>query len=369
MILELDTLSVAKCISYISKITSRAKKGADPLFTYMQLRIRNGMLSFIATDKQYSVLVNYGAVGATEDLACMIEVEGVKAITNYATAATLKFDFQERKVIIHEGKNKYNLQFYSPFVDFSYIFDTFKIDTVFPIKCAAGELNKIFKFLEPCIAQDVARSFLRGVYYDGNFVATDSINCGVHPFSTEKTSPFFLIKDGLDLFTAFDNDEVIELSPINNMIVVRNIQTTYLFPQLNATFPDYTKITNICQTLPNVINLQRLPLQVACSKLLPFTDSYQRQVAKVTFTDEEILINCYHSKKEANEFVAITDGNLPDKGHTIFLDLKSLTPLVNAIPGDTISIHFSVDNRIPIKITNNNDYTVYISKLQRREEE
>lgn len=368
MILELDTKSVARCVNYVNKITSRSKKGSDALHTHMQVRIKKGMLSFIATDKHYSVLVNYGGVGAQEDFACMIEVDGVRAITNYASAEVLSFDFSDKKVVIKEGKNKYNLKYFSEFTDFSYIFDDYPIDTELPIKCTSEDINKAANFLNPCIAQDVARSFLRGIYYDGNLVATDSINCGVCNFNEPAENSFFMIRDGLELLNAFPKEDTLEIGPVKNMIVVRNYQATFLFPQLAADFPKYDNVITTCSNLPNTITLQKLPLNVACNKLLPFTDSYQRQVAKMTFSEEEIVINCYHEKKEANEYVGITSSSYTDKDHSFLVDLKAFTPLISSIPGEELTISFSSSTRSPIKVTDNNGYTMYISKLIRRDE-
>lgn len=366
---DLDTKYVAKCVNFVHKITNRNKKGADPLFTHMQVKIKQGELSFLATDKHYSVIVHYGGIGVQEDLSCMIEVDAIRAITSYASAATLHFDFGEKKVVIKEGKNKYNLKYFLEFTDHSHLFEQYDLTQPLPIKGTSEELNKAIKFLEPCIAQDVARSFLRGIYYDGNFVATDSINCGVYDFGETSDNPFFLVRDGLDFFNAFPSDEIIEVGTIGNIIVVRNSYATYMFPQLAATFPNYKIGVNKWESLlDNEVHLSRLPLQVACSKLLPFTDTYQRQVAKITFMDDEIIINCYHDKKEANEYVAVNATTFKDKEHVVLLDLKALAPLIAGIPGEDITIKFCTNNSIPIKVTNNEGCTTYISKLQRREE-
>ncbi len=354
----LNTEQLKNCLNYTSKITESGKKGGgSPLYSQIQFDFKNNILIFSAYDSSYGIQVIYGAI-EYPDSRYLVDAESLSHLVRYSDSETLEFDFKETRLEVKDGDSSYKFSYYGTESDLSYIFSTIKSFRNPILKIAPEEFDKISKFLSPCSANDAARSFLNGVRYDGNFVATDGNVCGLYLGDPIKSDTLFIISEGLDLISSLPVGKDVFIYKVNNinLVVCENIKI--VIPQIEGSFPSYGKIIDQTASYPYEFSVNKNKFQRIVEKLVPFADAHQRLVASLMFSSSgtATILASSEGTKEGQEITSSIEAISPKEDITFQLNIKILSNLVRSLPTEILYIKYSDNTKAPLLLTDKNKY-------------
>lgn len=359
----LETQNLRNCLNYISKITTKSKKsGGSPLYSQVQLDFKNNNLTLYAYDSSYGLQISYGEVNC-EDSRYLIDAEGISHVVKYSEQEKLDFDFKETRLVVKDGNSSYKFNYFSSENSLSYIFENISEQSEVLLTTNATEFSKIFKFLDPCIANDAARPFLNGIQFDGNFVAADGNICGVYSNDIKQENTVFLLSESLDLISSLPDNKDILIYKANNLNIIECDNLKMITPQINGAFPNYNKIIDITSNYSYKFAVEKSRLQKVSEKLTPFADIHQRLMASAVFTKDGNLQLAAASEgtKEGLEIISSIEAVSPKEDITFYLNIRLLASLVRSIPSDLIYIKYSDNVKAPLLITDEGQFSNFLS--------
>jgi DNA polymerase III sliding clamp (beta) subunit (PCNA family) len=359
---KLITEKLNTCLSYIGMIVKG--DGLVPIYNQIQLDFKDNILEISAYDNSYGVQVKYGKCEHPNG-RYLIDGPSFIHLLKFSSSIEIEVDFQEGQLVVKEQGNKYNFIYFKNErdVDLSYIFTTYSELPEPIVQITSKEFSEVYKFLSPTIGQDVARPFLMGIQYDGNFVATDGNNCGVYSYKPLQEKKIFLPKGGLDFLCSFPNEEPFSIYDVNNMIVIVWNNVEFVIPQINGAYPNYHVLSERTKSYPFTVKLNKAEFYRSCQKLVPFADKHMRKFCSAIFmTDGSVLISAAsEGTKAGQESVKPLEATVPDKDLLIHPSIKKLAELIAAHSCENLTIRFSSNSAAPLVLTDNNVGFHYMS--------
>jgi hypothetical protein len=368
MKVTIDRKQLKNCLDQGIKIISRIKRGSHPLYNHVQLDFKDNRLKLSCYDGSYGILADYGEIQC-QPARYLIDAQTCYHLISFSDQESLEFDFQTTKLVVIDNNNPYEFTYYeAEGGDLSNIFKQYSTLENPIVVTKSEEFAKISQFLEPCVAQDVARSFLSGVYFDGNFVATDGNMCAVHIHITHQENSIFIPKEGLTFIATLPNTSPIYIYSVKNIIVCTCEMFELVLPQVGGNFPNYQAIINSCATYPFSFSIQKSVIEKICQKLTPFADENQRMIADLLFsTDNSLTISATsQGTKSGKETLRSLLSICPEEALLFLVNIKIFSNLVSSIPCETLIIKYSSNNKLPIVITDGGKNTHYSSVLSIR---
>ncbi len=370
MKVSLDVAQLRNCLHPIVKVTKKLAKGVDASYNQALFEFSNNVLTLFGTDGSYAVRAEYGKLESVENCVYLVEAAAFYSMLTRPHSTTIELNFTEKELLVDDNGNKYHFSYYGGVHTHQALFtvqSTQEDKLIFEI--TPTEFGKVVQFLLPDMAKDVARSYLTGIYYDGNFVSTDSTACGVVPFNNSKNT-IFLLRDGLDLVSSLPAADVpCKIYESVNVVKVISESIMLLMPQVSKTFPDYTVITKAGSGYPFQYVFNKGDLYNIIQKLIPFADMHHRFVSQFIFNPNgtlQITVESVGSKK-GNETLAATECAPVAQSMKLLVSLEYISGILGTIEEDTVCIRFSESNRAPMSISEDSGRIHYLSLILTRE--
>lgn len=338
MNIVLEKQRLVDCFKYLNKVAPRSKNSKTMAYKNVQFVFKNNELSFIAFDGEYFVIVKYGAVPC-EDTRVLVEYDTTVKLINLVSSNDLKFSIDESKVKIIDNKNKYSLQIFKG-SDFYYLYEEISIPSDPVLTISSDDMCKAVGFVNPCIAADTTQAALRGVYFDGSFLTTDTSSVAYYPFEVPTDNPFFMAKDAANILANLPEKTDIKIYNIKNGIVVVTERAIFLLPVLASNFPKYESILSKINNYGLFARIDTDTLLKACNRMLLFTDPFLKKSAVFKMNDMGITIESSSETKEAVENIPYIESKL--EGEISFsMDIKRLVDYLSGSNSTSILFKFS----------------------------
>jgi DNA polymerase III sliding clamp (beta) subunit (PCNA family) len=192
MQVTLDVSKLKNGVDILTKLTKSSKKGSDPRFSNIQLSFKKGFLYLYSSDGVSSGKFTYGEVSC-EDGDFLIESSSFNNVVQFSHTNDLQFDFGAKSLVINDKGNPYRFNYLgdaSSHLDILHQTIDDSVPCAFQIK--HEDLKRIIQSLDSCMGKDSARPFLKGLYYDGNFVTADGNTCGYKDNHTVSNTKFLI---------------------------------------------------------------------------------------------------------------------------------------------------------------------------------
>lgn len=339
----LSTERLASCLADVSKVAIRGKKGSNPAYQNLQLCIKKNNLYLITFDGNYGMRVKYGGVSG-DDYSCAVEYDAFNHLVSNSSVPEIEINFidEEKKAKIKIGKSKYSLQF-SLDIDFEYQYESinFSGEEVFSI--TPERMSEIAASLIPCIPSEDRLTSLKGIYYDGNFLATDTNVFGFYHMNMETavSRGVFLPKDSVTLFSSFASKDIVFKFIIDSSrLVAISDSIIFISPELVSKFPAYKEIVDRVNSCEYSIELDTKSTLAACNRLIPFSDMYQKQFTDVGITVSEVVLNAKSENREGKEFLIPISATINEE-IKFSVNIKKFLELAKNIDGEKFKLVFS----------------------------
>lgn len=346
MELILPTQQIKTALPYLTKYVGKAKKGPNT-YIGLEFKIYNNTLTLIGFDGTSGIKYDMGRV-QNQNFKATIDFAVFEQVINHTTVDSVKFWFEESAVKISCGKSKYTLKY----IDTSYdecFSCTPTSDTWLTISVA--NLVKVFKYTTHYICNDDNMFFLKGILFDGNFVATDTKTIGVYPYAEKLPKNYMIPKQLYERVTSFpDKDRVFTFYECDNAIVYTSEGIECFSQLLNGKFPLYSTVLEKVMTHPYTVTFSKTDLLSACERLVPFNDPKALQKVNIHVSSDNMVLTTgtVERDKEGTEEIQLTSSNV-DTSIGFVMNLKKLLIIAASYPNDIMSMSFSTDLKLPIK--------------------
>lgn len=331
---------------YISKISSKAKKAAFAPYKCVQFIFKEKTLTLYANNGLNMCKFIYGEVQEADNFSCLIEFALIDKLISLSKSSEISFSFDDTMVILQDGKSKYKIA-YVPLDDFSHLFNSIELTAKNKIASLDyAVVRDIPGILSPAIPAQDAISHLKGVYFDGSFVATNQLSVAVCScLDKEIKHPAFLTIESFGIMTSVFRGNVVteDLYMNGNNIVAVAGEATFLLNLMSATFPNYKPIVDKVKAHAHKINILMEDFNVACMKLISFTDTdpLKKNKAKLTITSNSVTIEARADNKIGTEVILLTASNIPaDKTIEFFVNLQHLKEFIPNFRKSEVMISF-----------------------------
>lgn len=347
-----NRMKLVDALKPISVLLNSRNDALSASFNQVLFQFTSDVLFIYSTDGTYSIKTFYGVLeNISTNFKCLVEGPPLISLLSLISTEELDADFQEDRVIVYADGNIYKFMYYVGVHSHLALFERPYNSRSLSLEIGLKDLSEIIQFLSYDIAKDVSRSFLSGIYYDGNFVATDGVLCGIVPYTSTDT-PLFFTKGSLDLIKALSDRGVCKIFKQGNLISVEGKDFTLRLPQVTEKFVDYSVVHNKRLTYPFSYTFETTPLLRSIQRLLPFSDRFNRHVGVVTFEPTGTLVLQAQSAatKEGYESILSVSGVYPQEKLTFRITLDSFLNLVSTINTDKVILKFSDTWREPLII-------------------
>lgn len=354
----LDTIRFSNMLFYVGLVTKKYKLTTNKQYKCIQFKFKDNILKLYSCDGVHVCETIYGNVENSKEFSCMIEYSLLDDIVSLSDAQTIKLKFRDKSLLLSDNGNEYKMQYVENY-DFSFLVENIKMDFKDPIaKLETWQLKEVTSFISCCFPKKDEYGHLRGVYFDGNFVATNIISCSVFSQIKMISKPIFMSLNSFLILSSITNDEPFSLYNDGGKFVIKNNEATYILTVMADKFPNYKHVFDIVKNHKYTIVLDRNQVHKACKKLLHFSDKIYRNSSKIVLSKEDsISIEVLSGEKEGKEILKLKETNV-DKNIEFSLNISHLLVYIGNINSELIYLSFNdTPNEIGI---GDNDKRLYI---------
>jgi len=380
MDIVLNALKVKRCVEPCNTLVGKLDKGFDLQYCNIQLIIEENHLKLYATDTNIFVQTDYGLIEGdpVPNLDVSIPADNlytvVSDITDPADEITLSFknkyvkitykkqqftlhyfynaELIEDKVSLFEAPEAFKLFLNKIFIDVSSAVQTPLFSTPF------NKFKNILNSLIPCMSKSPAESRLYGIYYDGNFYASNNVSfTGCYKVNLtfpeiENINHVFFQNGVIQyLLKIPSSDDAFSLSIKGNLIASSINNVNILFKNNSVNFiPVHVLQTFIdgCDKKFTIINKELTPL---IKKAIPFSDTLNRCYGEILFkTDKSIKISVadQHKKSSTVDYASEFEDDILEADVSRGINLDLVYAALQNIATDNIFLHYNSTELKPL---------------------
>ena len=337
MKVTLNKVELEETLFYASKTVVRSKaiivsqQGIQFLF-------KDNKLYLYSYNGLHCGEVYYGEVVA-DNFSCLLEYSLIEKVISLSEAKELELTFDDDALTITDSDSEYRIQYMQKH-DISNIFDGIDVANQKQfLEMDLADFRDIYSFVSPCIPTQAGYVRLRGVYYDGNFMATNTTGFAYYPFSEVITDKVFMSLETFQILSSIAPKGLDAFFyMINGRFVATIGRSKYILSLLNSDFPDYAKVMERVCGHEYTIKLNKSSLIKKCKKLGSFTSKYRRNSALLTVSENELVLEVMAETKRGKEKLDIETEGLSGITIEFSIDLLRLVSYLAHVFNETISI-------------------------------
>jgi DNA polymerase III sliding clamp (beta) subunit (PCNA family) len=266
-------------------------------------------LCLYAYDGTHFCKVIYGDPMVVPVYNCYVEFALVEDIVSLSKSDDIEIEFTGDALLFNDGKSEYRIQ-YAKANDLSYIFRDFDKNAAILVKLDLAGCKTAQSFLSPCVPTMSAFAALRGVYFDGNFVASNGSGLAFQPFLDKIDNPIFISLDSFQLLTGLSAlNEDAEIRVIGEKCFVSVGPATYIIALMSGKFPNYERIVGAFKKHACKATFDRDEAKASCKKLMNIAKKQINCPASFVFSQSEVSISVVAENKRGKEVLEVkTDG-------------------------------------------------------------
>jgi DNA polymerase III sliding clamp (beta) subunit (PCNA family) len=399
MDIKLNAMQLKKCIEPCNALVGKLDKGFDLKYTNIQLIVKDKQLDLYASDTNINIHTHYGAVAdATQDIDIAVPADSFNIIFSDVSDPndTVDLSFNEKVLKVLYKKQKYSLSyFYIPeaikekasvfdepnaFSLFANgIYDMVAIEKYVPLmKMDYSQLKQIFSNLVPCMSKSPAESHIYGIYYDGNFYASNGYSfTGCYevnnPFVAGEIKHLFFQNQIVQFILKLSMQGECSIGLKGKVISVKLdiIELLFTSNQVNYVPVSVLKsfITKNDQTY--VVNTEELTPLI--KKFISFSDFINKCYGELTFTtDNKLHISAADTNKKSGFLEYETEAVVPalEKETEIGITLDTVFAALQQIDTINTTIYYNSKTTLPLVFVNdtgNQFYYISPTKIKVKE--
>lgn len=279
------------------------------------------------------------------DFSCTVNFDLMNKTVLQSSEEEIKLSIENNSLILSDSESEYRMQVGHNFNN-SNMFRPLDTSFAKPLKLELSRMRSILAFVGACLPTPADLNHLKGVYFDGNFVTTDTRKLALFPYSDPIPNSVFLSNLAMELLTSLsDIHESAQLYCSKNRCVVILDNAKYILSVMAKDFPGYKKATDRLESHEFIIDINRDELRKKCKRLLPFADSRKKGTANLFISKDKLRIEVISEVKRGKESMSIITKNLEiEMNFTI--GLNSFYDLLGHFTDDQISISFGKDMKL-----------------------
>ena len=280
----------------------------------------------------------YGEIDAP-DCIYYVDCGLLKKIITTTDSEEISLSFTENRLIVADGESEYKLQ-YLEGIDCSYLFVR-KDRLQEPVATISMvDFLNVFPFMAVCIDKPMPLEELRGLYYDGNFVATDATAVAFYPYSDPITTPLFFTLGTFQILSRIASQvSTASFYLLASTVLVICDQVKYIVSLQATPFPNYQLVLDKKNRHVYKAIIDRDVLKAKCKRISVFTDSFNKP-ATLVFNENSLAIHVQSETKEGKEVLQIqTVGIVQEVSFRI--NVANLISYLSRLFNDTVQMTFS----------------------------
>lgn len=391
MNIKLNAMQLKECIDPCNALVGKLDKGFDLKYANIQIVIKNKKLDLFASDTNINIHTTYGDVtDAVQDIDVAVPADSFTIIFSDVTndSDIVEFSFTEKALKVLYKKQKYSLSYFyaaeaiqekvsvfeepnafSLFVDSAH--STAKAQTYTPLLTIDyAELKQIFNNLVPCMSKSPADSNTYGIYYDGNFYASNRYSfTGCY----EVNNTF----NGGEIKHLFFQNQVVQFilklsiqgdCKIGLKGTVISLELGHLELLFTSNHVNYVPVGVLKSFIDKndkryIVNTKELAPLI--KKFISFSDFINKCYGELTFTtDNKLHISAFDANKKSGflEYESDEVTTPLEKETEIGITLDTVFAALQQIDTDTTTIYFNCTTTLPLVFVNEkNNLFYYIS--------
>jgi len=376
-----NAVQLKKCLEPCNALVGKLDKGFDLKYTNIQLIIKNNNLDLYASDTNINIHTCYGLVAdATQDIDISVPADSFHIIFSDVTdtADTVILGFEEKVLRVLYKKQKYSLSYFyaaTAIKEKVSVFDepdAFKLynnslyeqvitEQYVPLlKMPYSQLKQIFANLIPCMSKSPAESHIYGIYYDGNFYASNGYSfTGCYEVNNafeggEITHLFFqnqVVQFALKLAT----DEECSIGLKGKIISLSLGTVELLFTSNQVNYVPVSVLKSFIAKNNQMYIVDTKVLTPLIKKFISFSDFINKCYGELTFTtDNKLHISAVDTNKKSGFLEYETTAEMPtlEKATEIGITLDTVFAALQQIDSDTTTIHYNSKTTLPLVFIN-----------------
>lgn len=394
MEVTLNALKIKKCIEPCNTLVGKLDKGFDLQYCNIQLLIENNNLTLFATDTNIFVKTVYGPIEGdpVPDLDVSIPADNFYTVVSDIVDPndTITLSFKNKYVKITYKKQQFTLHYFyhaeliedkvslfdAPLAFKLYmnrIFVDMEQNTLVPLfSTPFSKFKHILNSLIPCMSKSPAESRLYGIYYDGNFYASNNVSfTGCYkvnldfpevPEKPEINHIFFQNGVIQYLLKISTSEEPINLSLRGSLVIasINGLQVAFKNNLVNF-IPVHVLQTFIdtCDKKFTIVNRELSPL---IKKAIPFSDTLNRCYGEILFKpNKEIKVSVtdQHKKSSTVDYASEFDDDELESEVSRGLNLDLMYASLQNITSDNVFLHYNSQELKPLIFINEEDTQFY----------
>lgn len=399
MDITLNAVQLRKCIEPCNTLVGKLEKGFDLKYCNIQLVITNKILDIYASDTNINIHSTYGEVpDAIQDIDISVPASNFyiifSDITDSNDVVTLQFKQKFLKVIYK--KQQYTLSYFH-FSDLikekvsifdepdafrlfnNIMFEDINKNTYYALfKCKYSDLKTIFNNLIPCMSKSPAESHIYGIYYDGNFYASNGSSfTGCYEinnnFECGETTHIFFQKPIIDFLSKISLDDDCTIGLRGNMVSINIGIFHIVFRNNMVKYVPVKVLKSFIEKNDKKCTVKTKELAPLIKKIKPFADFINKCYGEIIFNKTgDLSISVQDSNRKSSFVEYIPDNCEPvDVITEVGIMLDTIQDALESINTENTIIHYNSKDRLPLIFVNElatQYYYISPTKLGVREE-
>lgn len=312
MILSLDKQKLENSLFFVEKVI--AKSSTNPQYHGVQFLFKDKNLYLYASNGTILCEVLYPDI-EVEPMSRIVDFILLDKVVSLSDSEKITLDFREDALYISDAKSEYKMA-YMVTQDYSTYFTSITKPDKEICKIKLSAIARVSSFITACLPTKTNFAQLYGVFFDGNFVATNSYSLAVCPMLPKPLGKlsFFLSSESFSLLSKLvAESDIAYFYNVGTGLVATIDTTTYILSTMANEFPNYKIVFDRFKKHTRTVTISKATAIKCCKKLVSFTDKHKRNSVGLTFREKELIIAASSDTKQGKEVLSIKDLHLEEE--------------------------------------------------------
>lgn len=381
MDIKVNALLLKKCIDPCNALVGKLDKGFDLKYANIQLIVKNKKLDLYATDTSIHMHTSYGdVIDALQDINVSVPADNLSVIFSDITNEedTVELSFKQKFLKVQYKKQQFTLSYFynadlvkekaSVFeepeafklhINAMYeTVDKFIYTPVFTLDYS--RFKQILSSLLPCSSKSPADGNTYGIYYDGNFYATNGYSftgCyeAKNKFPEGDVKHLFFHKHTVDYLLKLSAEGEASLGLRNGTVSININNVHMLFKNNIVNFVPVSVLKSFIDKNNQKYVINTREITPAIKKVMPFSDYNNKCYGELTFkVDKSLHITVADTNKKTGFIEYIAEEDLPslEKETHIGIPLDTIYAALQQITTDKTIIYYNSKTVLPLVFVN-----------------